>query len=929
MSLRVVAVVISNDQPNFLTNSLNSIERQSFTCERILVVDTSSETEVEPVLQDFISRSSRHAVVKVEEKANFAELAALGIKQALVGIDNLENVAIWLVHDDCVAEVHALAELVRTLELSPLVGLASPKQLAVENPKIIVQQGLSLSASLRPFSLVNDELDQKQHDGMSDVLAVSTNAMLVRANLWADLGGFSVHAPEYAQDIEFGIRAHQLGFRVVVVPTARVRHGELSINNKRSRKWLGGSAKSAVAKATNHLRLSQWPALLALGYWLALPVISIVQIFWLLLVKRPDRIGFTLRANLWAFFTVRARLKDRKPGSIRSLRPLFVSRQMLRARSRLALEIQEQRVNLEGYETQRVASQVSFAAGGGLWLMLLLGVLSYQFFPFGQAAVGGYALPLSDSWLELFANTASSYQHIGLGLAAPSDPFNWVLLAIGSLTFFAPNLAFSWLLILAKPLAFFGAWRLLSTITPRNSVRLILAAAYVFWPAFTQAQNEANFPSVIFAVVLPWLIFCLARFAKVGISATVRSSAQGWSWLAISALLFAVCLVSSPSSIALLTITYLVFIFLLGKRFILGLFVLLPAIVASGPYFAYQLFSNQNALFVLADPTLALPNQQQSLLTAVFGLDPIFSWFAVALVGFATLTLISRSRKIVGLWLVVLLTLGNTWLISSLAFPGGGFASINYDLVAEVYLSTNASSMFLILVILSIIAFWLESLTRANFRRLSLGLVAAGALAPLMVGSLLTPSNLRFTDSRNLPAIFTAEAKAGSQLRMLIITGTAEQSFRAELVQAGGLKLDALSTAYRLSPVNLSSEYPGKEQLAKLVANLVSANGKRLNLDLQNAGVGFILVPASSSNGDIQVALNTSAELDQVGTTEYGQLWRVINPKEINTDPSQGYWSITKTIQLAVIFGYILLALPTSRGRKKRISNQLIEEEVE
>ena len=188
MSLRVVAVVISNDQPNFLANSLNAIERQSFNCERILVVDTSTEVEVEKVLEDFISRSSKHAVVKVEEKANFAELAALGIKQALVGIENLDDIAIWLVHDDCVAEVHALAELVRTLELSPLVGVASPKQLAVENPKIIVQQGLSLSPSLRPFSLVNDELDQKQHDGMSDVLAVSTNAMLVRANLWAELG---------------------------------------------------------------------------------------------------------------------------------------------------------------------------------------------------------------------------------------------------------------------------------------------------------------------------------------------------------------------------------------------------------------------------------------------------------------------------------------------------------------------------------------------------------------------------------------------------------------------------------------------------------------------------------------------------------------------------------------------------------------------
>ena len=168
MSLRVVAVVISNDQPNLLKNCLASIEKQSFRPERVLVVDTSRNEEVETVLADFIKTSSKHAVINIEEQANFAELAALGIKQVLTGFSNIDDVAIWLVHDDSAAETHALAELARTLELSPLVGIAGPKQVGIDNSKLIVQQGLTLTRSLRPFSLVNDDLDQKQHDGMSD-----------------------------------------------------------------------------------------------------------------------------------------------------------------------------------------------------------------------------------------------------------------------------------------------------------------------------------------------------------------------------------------------------------------------------------------------------------------------------------------------------------------------------------------------------------------------------------------------------------------------------------------------------------------------------------------------------------------------------------------------------------------------------------------
>jgi len=928
MSLTVVTVVLSNDQPIFLENCLSAIEKQSFRSDRILVVDTSTETSTEKVLDAFVSRSSKHAVIKVEEKANFAELSALGIKQVLSGIENLANVAVWLVHDDSVPEVHALAELVRTLEVSPIVGIASPKQLALDNPKLIVQQGLTVTSSLKPFSIVNDELDQKQHDSMSDVLAVSSNAMLIRASLWVELAGFSLSAPELAQDIELGIRAHQLGFRVVVVPTARVRHGELSLHSRRNRKWLGGSVKYALAKATNHLRLSQWPMLLAFGYWLSLPLTSVVQIFYLMLLKRPDRIWFTLRANFWAFLTFRARIRDRHGLPIKPLRGLFATATQVKSRRRLALEMVEQQENLASFDNQREKAQLSFAAGGGLWVMLLLAALSFAYFPLGQAVLGGYALPLSDQWLQLFANAGSSYQHIGLGLAAPSDPFNWVLLVIGSITFWAPNTALSWLLLLAKPLAFFGAWRLLSTLSARNSLRVVFALLYVLWPSFTTSQAEGNFPAVIFAISLPWLIFCLLRVAKVGISSSVRSSAQSWSWLAASGLLLAVCYSSSPSSVLVLIGVVLVFLFLMGKRVILGLLVLIPAAAIFIPYLFFALVQNQNPLAILVDPTLAIPNQQPNLFEALASDQP-FAWVALGILALASFSLISRARSILLSWIVILFGVVNLWLLSSITFPGGGLGSINFPREGIVYLSTEAAVAAIALTVCVVFVIWLDSLTRSGVRKLVVTALLIAGLAPLAAASALTPTEIKFGDSRNLPAIFTAEAKAGSQLRLLIITGNSEQSFRAEIVQPNGVRLDSISSSYRMNPVNLSSEYPGKPELAKLVANLVSANEQDIQASLKASGVGFVLVPESSSNGDIQVALNAAPELDQVGKTDFGQLWRVKKPGEITTDESLTYWSLTKTLQLAVLIGFVLLALPTSRGRKQRVSNEFSEGESE
>ena len=112
-----------------------------------------------------------------------------------------------------------------------------------------------------------------------------------------------------------------------------------------------------------------------------------------------------------------------------------------------------------------------------------------------------------------------------------------------------------------------------------------------------------------------------------------------------------------------------------------------------------------------------------------------------------------------------------------------------------------------------------------------------------------------------------------------------------------------------------------------VVANLVSANGQSLLEPFQKLGIGYVLVPEGIGNGDIQVALNTAAELDQVGTTEFGQLWRVKKVTEIKTDETKALWSITKTIQLGFLVSFILLALPTARGRKFRASNELAEQE--
>ena len=70
------------------------------------------------------------------------------------------------------------------------------------------------------------EIDQEQHDGVRDVFYVPTAAMLVRTDLFEELGGFDPETFPGAEDLDLCWRARLVGARVLVVPDARVAHRE-------------------------------------------------------------------------------------------------------------------------------------------------------------------------------------------------------------------------------------------------------------------------------------------------------------------------------------------------------------------------------------------------------------------------------------------------------------------------------------------------------------------------------------------------------------------------------------------------------------------------------------------------------------------------------------------------------------------------------
>ena len=104
-------------------------------------------------------------------------------------------------------------------------GAVGPKLVAWDDPRVLESVGMGVDRFGEVDRTIElGEVDQEQHDGVRDVFVLPSACMLVRADLFRELGGFDEAMSFHGEDVELCWRIHHSGARVVVAPSARVRH---------------------------------------------------------------------------------------------------------------------------------------------------------------------------------------------------------------------------------------------------------------------------------------------------------------------------------------------------------------------------------------------------------------------------------------------------------------------------------------------------------------------------------------------------------------------------------------------------------------------------------------------------------------------------------------------------------------------------------
>ncbi|MEL7209548.1 MAG: glycosyltransferase family 2 protein, partial [Actinomycetota bacterium] len=213
----VAAIVVTHDPGDWLEEVLEGLAAQDYDELSVLVVDAGSRTD----LTDRVAATHPHAFVRhLDENPGFAAAANAGAEM-------VDGAAMLLFcHDDVVLEPDALRQMVDETYRSNC-AVVGPKQVRWSAPRELLSVGMSADKLGYPVERIErGEFDQGQHDTARDVFYLAGGCVLVRADLFTEIGGFDEGIHVHGEDLDLCWRAHLAGARVMVAPTARVRHLE-------------------------------------------------------------------------------------------------------------------------------------------------------------------------------------------------------------------------------------------------------------------------------------------------------------------------------------------------------------------------------------------------------------------------------------------------------------------------------------------------------------------------------------------------------------------------------------------------------------------------------------------------------------------------------------------------------------------------------
>lgn len=456
----------------------------------------------------------------------------------------------WLLHDDSAPAEDCLERLLTAATNARSVGIVGPKQVGWDNPELLLEVGLRATASARRANdIVPGEVDQGQHDDRSDVLAVGTAGALIDRAVWEEIGGIAPWLGPFGDGLELSRAARLAGYRVIVEPTAVIRHRRASYQGLRRPASVSHSSDAPPRtdaeaievtlpepdpersfRARRSAQLTNWAAFSTRPIGLLLTwfvILGLMRFVWRLASKAPglarDELGAALAVagRGRRVRAARRRLAQHTKVPASALGRLYATaaeiRGVRRDRSRQERERRARAAapsELELRELAALARSRRRTLGAVMVLVLALSTYGLSGLLLTRSITGG-ALPLfSGGWRQMWDSAWSTWIATADGYPGGVTPLLAILAlpaALGRLVGLETSALISALVLLAVPLAALGAWFAAGTMTRKVVLRAWAALVWALSPSLLLALGHGRLGALLVHLVLPWALLALAR----------------------------------------------------------------------------------------------------------------------------------------------------------------------------------------------------------------------------------------------------------------------------------------------------------------------------------------------------------------------------------------------------------------------------------
>ena len=507
----VLAVIVAHNPGHFFEETLESFANQDYPRLEVVVVDTANDSQLAARVQKHLPDAS---ILDASDTDGFSEAA-----NAILDT-HLTPLFLFICHDDVALASDAIRLLV-VESLRSNAGIVGPKIVDWQDPSRLQHVAYVVDRLAGATDVVEpNEIDQEQYDGVVDVFAVPSAAILIRTDLFRKLQGFDPQIPFYGEDVDLCFRAQLAGARVMAVPDAKVRHREklsercetLDATKQRSRHQL------RTVMVTSSVPSLCYLLPIALLFSITESAVALTQ-------RNFSQIGKIWRAWSWNLARIdEIRLRRKSLRDLRRVRYADVRAQQHRKSMRLGVSVRDGHHNLiSKMRTGTTRSVVIVSVMVALFVLFGSRVLLAT----GVPVIGDY-LAFADSGSEMLQDWWNGWRERDMGTSGAPASAGLVFGVLGVVSGGAVGLLRTLWVLAPLAVGLIGAFRMLRSSGSRWA-QIASLLVYLVLPLPYAAVANGSIGGIYAYALAPWL---LAGLLKVQLMST-QSGAPRLGWVAV------------------------------------------------------------------------------------------------------------------------------------------------------------------------------------------------------------------------------------------------------------------------------------------------------------------------------------------------------------------------------------------------------------